>query len=231
MNLWTDTSSASYVSECVACFSFFCTVIEKKKNKSGLSGESSRCCARECTAFACPLDLFAAVKAVGTALLGEKRSQSASVDHEPYAESAKWMFVSRKPKMGGMRVISAAMSVKTPLPPCHASITPHCIVTPPPPRVLISHICPSSLSQAVHGDAHRHNGWPLEWKQPQEHINYPSAPSWLNANMHHTPSQGNEIRCKYRYNGAFCCTQITVSTPPPTRRICQLQILRSVFVC
>lgn len=98
----------------------------------------------------------------------EKRFQSASVDREPNAESAKWMFVSRKPKMGGMMVISAAMSVKTPLPPCHASITPHCIVTPPPPPlVLISHICPSSLSQAVYGDAHSCNGWPLEWKQPQ----------------------------------------------------------------
>lgn len=27
--------------------------------------------------------------------------------------------------------------------------------------------------------------------------------------MRHTPSQGDEIRCKYRYNGAFCCAQIT----------------------
>lgn len=76
---------------------------------------------------------LAAVEALVAVTFTEKSFNQPLSTRSRATSRPKWMFVSGRPKMGGMMAISAAMSVKTPLPPCHASITPHCAVTPPPP--------------------------------------------------------------------------------------------------
>lgn len=67
-------------------------------------------------------------------------------------------------------------------------------------------------------------------------IAYQLPISTLLAGCQRAPHLGqvNEIRCKCRYNGAFCRVQITVSTSLPTRRIChppnEGQILKGVCI-
>lgn len=70
-------------------------------------------------------------------------------------------------------------------------------------------------------------------KRPQQHINYPSAPSWLVQRAPH-PSRVKEIRCKCTYNGAICSGQITQCQLccPPVGSVSQgMNVCVYVWVC
>lgn len=93
---------------------------------------------------------------------------------QPYKVWTK-MNVCQHPNLtcGGMMVISAAMSVKTPLPRRHASVTPRCVMPNhfsstlnPPPPPLISCTCRNSPSQPALEYALSRNGWPWSQNSP-----------------------------------------------------------------
>lgn len=125
-------------------------------------------------------------------LLSRCESRHCSRNHDG---STKMGVCQRQTQDGGMVVISAAMSMKTTLAPCHASITPHCAKTSPTTHTRThTHSSLTSSADRLYTSeqsvtAQSRNGWPLELKLPQQHINYPSAPSWPDASVHHTPAK------------------------------------------